>query len=360
MDARDLAQPPVAPRRQAARRFAWAVGGLMLALAAAYTGFWFYAAGLTRDAVTAWVEARRAQGYQVSFDSLLLDGYPLLIRVTVEAPAVVSPPAAFAWDWKGPTLVMEAQPWDPDRVSIHVPGDHRLVVVEPGRRMALAARSPTVDLAVTGTLSRSSTTLLHAEDLEIAVEDASSSARIDRVDALVTAHAPEELDHTVETLDIDLTATGVVLATDTDLPLGKEIARAAFKASLLGDLPPAPVPAQSLALWRDDGGTVDLKRLDLAYGPLTVRGEGTAALNRALQPMGAFTARIEGFNETVEALQKRGLLRDSDAASAKFLLGALALRKPTQPPSIDVAVTIQEQRLFVGPVALLTLPEVRW
>jgi hypothetical protein len=152
----------------------------------------------------------------------------------------------------------------------------------------------------------------------------------------------------------------VVLVTEDDLPLGKEITRAALKASLLGDLPRAPVPAQSLALWRDDGGTVDLKRLDLAYGPLTVRGEGTAALNRALQPMGAFTARIEGFNETVEALQKRGLLRDSDAASAKFLLGALALRKPTQPPSIDVAVTIQERRLFVGPVALLTLPEVRW
>jgi hypothetical protein len=88
---------------------------------------------------------------------------------------------------------------------------------------------------------------------------------------------------------------------------------------------------------------------------------GTVALDGRMQPVGAFTARIQGFFEAVEALRARGLIRGRDASMAKLVLGAMARPAPGGgPPVLSLPVTLQDRVLYAGPVALVRLPELRW
>ena len=117
----------------------------------------------------------------------------------------------------------------------------------------------------------------------------------------------------------------------------------------------------SLEDWRDGGGTIEIKQLDIGHGPLNIKTDGTIALDGTLQPIGALTARIQGFFEAVDALQKLGVVQPRDAITAKMVLGVLA-RKPQGGgrASLNLALTVQERRLYAGPVPLITIPRVIW
>ncbi len=104
-----------------------------------------------------------------------------------------------------------------------------------------------------------------------------------------------------------------------------------------------------------------MERLAITYGPLSAQATGTVALDGNMQPVGAFTAKIQGFRETVDALQERGLVRGRDAVTAKLVLGALA-KTPAGggPQTLNLAITVQDRTLFAGPVPLARLPAIDW
>ena len=54
-------------------------------------------------------------------------------------------------------------------------------------------------------------------------------------------------------------------------------------------------------------------------------------------------------------------MRRRDAVTAKLVLGALA-RTPEGggPPTLNLAITVQDRTLFAGPVALARLPAIDW
>ncbi len=114
------------------------------------------------------------------------------------------------------------------------------------------------------------------------------------------------------------------------LPLGTDIATFELAAAVLGGIPPGPLVAV-LAGWRDDGGTVEVRHIGLTYGPLALAGDGTAALDADLQPIGAFTTRLEGFFETVDVCARRASSASQDAVTAKMVLGVLSKRNGCRP-----------------------------
>jgi hypothetical protein len=116
-----------------------------------------------------------------------------------------------------------------------------------------------------------------------------------------------------------------------------------------------------LVKWRDGGGTVEVARLNLAYGFLDVWANGTMALDGDMQPIGAFTAKVEGFFPLVDALKEKGLVRARDAVTAKVVLGVLA-KKPADggPPTLNLPLTVQGRKVYAGPLALAQVPAIPW
>src|SRR3546814_2058553 len=91
----------------------------------------------------------------------------------------------------------------------------------------------------------------------------------------------------------------------------------------MGALPPGP-PSQAIEAWRQNGGTVEIPWLNLVWGPLDLRAKGTATLDGRMRPLGALTADIRGYRETLTAFASAGLVPPDTALAAGAVLQILA------------------------------------
>lgn len=335
-------------QRQPSIRLPGAIWVAVVALVS-YVIFWFVVADQFRGAVRDWAGA--GDGYRASYSGLVLGGFPFLVRLTVEDADLARPGS---WAWRGARVVLESRPWSPRRVRIRAPGQFELELTGAGGPAAWkgGAREFSGEVAFEGGRLRFGR--IRIAGLELAgaagrLAVASGDVRLSLLEAGDAGHRTASAALRAEAMDVE--APG-------ELPLGQRLGRIVLAARVMGGIGPGP---EALAEWRDRGGTVEVTDLALDYGPLEARASGTVALDGAMQPVGAFTARIRGFFRTVDALKERGLIRARDAVTAKVVLGVLA-RNPGDggPPTLNLAVTVQDRKVYVGPVALAEVPEIHW
>lgn len=320
---------------------------LLLAVAfALYAGWWFHLAGRVRGEVERWAEARRAEGWEVAYESLEVVGFPFTLAARLEAPRILRPDGIA---WSGPTLRGFLAPFRPDELRVLAPGRHE---------MRVSARSGNVvPVAVAAERAEGRFTLgrggIGHGELRL------GGARVTGPEFEVTVKAAQAEGRALaDGLAFKAAFAGIELASGPSPVLGRHIAELSARGRLAGRLRGGPT---ALAAWRDDGGTVEFERLVVDWPPLRVVAEGTLALDEAMQPLAALSGEVSGLFETVDAAAAAGLVRPKDAGTAKLLLGLMARTPPGGgPPSLTVPITIQDRRLYVGPAAVARLPEVAW
>ncbi len=131
--------------------------------------------------------------------------------------------------------------------------------------------------------------------------------------------------------------------------------------ALNGPVPVGRTPAERAAAWRDGGGSLEVRHLALVWGPLDLTGSATLALDEQLQPMGAASARVVGYAETLDSLAAHAAISRSAATAAKAVLSLLA-NSPDDgsPPDVEVPLTLQYRTLSMRQVPLVRLPEIEW
>ncbi len=334
---------------------------LVTCLAVLYSVYWVMMADRTRAAFLDWAANLRSEGYEVRFDSVGLAGFPRHIVLTVIRPVIRAPDDAISWGWETDRAVANIAPWRPGHVNIDAPGNQALVVRLPDRA-PLAFRGTAGELVAELDFFRSGLAgvSMRVAGLDLATANRRGSLTIERGQYEASRLFPEQPDHRTPVFDLRLSTAGLGLPDALAMPLGTRVESLEVLASVLGPVPEGPL-RQSLEVWRDTGGTVELRRLALVYEPLVVGAHGTLALDGEMQPAGNLTARIEGFFETVDMLRDRGLIRSRDATTAKMVLGVLA--RPGQNGgrlSLSIPVTLQDRQLFAGPVPLARFPSISW
>ncbi len=153
---------------------------------------------------------------------------------------------------------------------------------------------------------------------------------------------------------------GITLPEEAEKLLGRKMAHLEAEIQVLGDLP-MPMDRPGLSRWRRDGGTLEIKNLDLAWGPAKVKASGTLGLDDALQPEVSLVTAITGYQKTVDALVAAGIVRERVARGVKLVLDMMARRsRPGQEATVRVPVSIQNRVIYVGPARLARLPLLRW
>lgn len=328
---------------------------MLLILVVGYAALWFAMADTLQTQVEAWIEARRAAGWRIEHRPIDVDGFPLSVAVVLPQMRVTTPDLT----WSAPRVIVRTTPVSAGRPTVQPLGTQTLGL--DGATYDLTTKTAVL------TVDATSRSQLAAFDLDVsglrAVRQGSESAvTLETLTAHLEDLPPPDdgaVDFKTPTKKLVASGRGLMLPPGFDQPLGQEFRQFELEARLLGVLPPASL-RQALSQWRDDGGTVELDRLYADWPPLMLSTGGTLALDDRLQPVGALAARIQGFFDTVDRLEERGVVRGRDATMARVVLGMMAQPGDGGAPTLSVPVSIQNRKISVGPVPLFEFPPVRW
>ncbi len=337
------------------RKSAIVIVVFLIAVGAAYTGYWFYARGVAVQIIDNWAAQRRAEGYKVAFDAPVIDGYPLLVRAVLGKPLLLRD----AFVWRGEKMKIEFQPWNFHRIRIDLEGKQWVTL----RENADPAILEPVEAAIVVTLStqgRFSNASLLLRELRLS--DSAGATLLQAAEIWLEATAPNEppADHTDEGMALSLSAADIVLPEKVDGPLGRTVSKLRADLQVRGEVPGGPLE-EALETWRRNGGTVDVDWLHVTWGNFDLRAKGTIALDAEARPLGAFSTDIRGHNHALDALVAHSVLEPNTATFAKVALSLLAKSPPEGgAPVLTIPVTAQNGRLYAGPLKILDLDPIRF
>jgi hypothetical protein len=254
-------------------------------------------------------------------------------------------------------VVLRVQlPWL-DRLHIELPGQQRLRLAEADFPFVADMLVATLPLDA-GTLPN--TAEIAAERLRLGTPAGGIEVRSLRLSTQSSSSATEE----EPALALTLTADGVQLPAAPSgaaaQAFGRRVQRVAADLWLSGPVPPGRDPVQRAMAWRDGGGTLEVKALSLAWGPVAATAAATVALDERLQPMGAGTLRVNGAMPALDALAEAGLVPARQAMMARTVLPLLSRPTAEGGSEVEVPVTLEDRTLTLVRIPVLRLPPLDW
>ena len=318
---------------------------------AGYTAYWYSAAEELRDGISRWSEERRAAGWQVDLGDPDITGFPLRIEIFLQTPRLEG--FNGQWRWTAPNVRAYAAPWSLGQVSVFAPGIHVYTNRKGDFWAELGAAEAQIAIVPSGldqaVIRFSSINIRPPDGARLQVETV--IARIQNGVAIDAAVQSPELGW-----GIAVDARDITLPARWNPALGRTMARLSLDTVLTGRMERRQTVPETLARWRDSGGVVEVKALAVDWQALALRADGTFALDEGLQPEGAMTADIRGIDRTTDQLIAAEVIDARTAFAAKVANRALSFRGG----SAKLPLSIQKQRLYMGPVPLLQLKRVRW
>ena len=351
--------PPPRPR-SAAHRLLLGLLAALAVLAVTHTGLWWFATGRLEDELTAWQAQNRAAGWTISAGAPVRAGWPVAAAIVVPDLALAGGEADLpdGLSWRAANTELAVALLRPRQLRIRVGGQQHLRL-SGLPEFAFAARQFELTLPLdpgAPTLSAE----LAASGLHAAVAGGSIdiATLALHTDSRIAAARGEEA------LTITGSAEAIGLPPMQDgrpWPLGPRITSISFDAALTGPLPGAPDLATHAAAWRDGGGTLELRRLALGWGPLGLSSSATMTLDEHMQPQGVATARMVGYDATLDTLTASGTLAPRAALAARGILAILAkVPEGGGTPQVVLPLTLRDRTLTAGRFPLLRLPELVW
>lgn len=328
---------------------------LLAAVLIGYPAFWLYAAAIGEDVVRDWIDEQRRNGFVVNHGRIEQTGFPLLVRVDISAPEAAN--SAKGLSWSSEQLRLDMRPWDLRRLRIEATGTQHFRLISKSDALDLTANTNGIHgVALIG--DAGTVAALSLELREVGVREArlGDLFKTDRILADFESPQHPPISHTESALDVSLAAEDITLATLEAPLLGNKIANIRMKAEILGPIQGITLPG-ALSEWRDAGGTLEVRWMNFEWGALDLRANGTLALDRGMRPLGALTADIRGYEETLEALAEAKILRRDILPASRVTLNLLAKTDASDGRRVlTVPVTAQDGALFLGPIKLADLP----
>lgn len=347
------------------RRGLLAIAVLAL-ISVAYTAYWFFVATKLKDGVEIWLAEQTGPAVQASFQRMEISGYPLSFRVIMLAPSLAATSLSASrsgdgWRWQGERAVAEMKPWNFNRFQVDLSGNHKVAVNTADRRVQYAGNAERVLIDTQlYTDGQPEFMTLDVGRLSIKGQRRGETVAAGQLEILARRLMPDPITNKTPTFSLKLKAENLTLPSFLGWPLGHDIAKLDSTIRLLGEIDD-PRSLKNITKWRDDGGIIEIDSVDLKYGPLSMRANGTLALDNNFQPLGALSANFQGFFSTINRLRDARIIRSRDAAMAKVVLGVLSKRSPGGgPATLSLPLSIRDGKLTAQQMNLMTVPPIKW
>ncbi len=323
-----------------------------------YSCIWYAAAVLLRQQAKAWFETQQSQSLTITYAQPTLSGFPGRIGVNFAGFSIAAARIGdtAGWSWRSDTLRLFLRPFAFRTVHADLGGTHILAGVHDA---PLLLTLPHGEAGFTFTGERLANVTVDISGLSAAWQNETAPyVGVEKITAHVAMVAAPD--------GARATSRATFSASDVTLPdilpegLSRTLQSVAMTLDLHGPITRGPLP-QALDAWRSAGGDIDVRDFTAVWPPVTASGSGTVALDDDLQPIGAFTAKFQGFLDVVDMLVAQGRMAAGEATVARGVLSLLA-KTPGGggAPELSLAVTAQDRTVFAGPITLMELPEIVW
>jgi len=339
------------------RRKLWiALAALVLLLAGGDTLYWYFATKQLEAGFRDWVAAERAGGGSIQAGPPRPGGWPFAATLTTTQVALTDTlafPGGLAW--RADRLTLRIGLLHPQQLQA-IPGGIQQLRLGNAPFIRFTAGHMTADIPLLKDEPPHEVTLEAANLRARASAAGDTSLDIRRLNARF-----DLLGQPKPVLAYALSADAIALPSRYRWALGDTIAAVSAEGRLTAPFPPGETPLAQAVAWQAQGGKLELRQLSLHWGPLALSASGKLALDQQLQPAGQLTARVTGYDATLDALTKAGVLPGSAALAARAVLSLLA--KPAangQPSEVDVPLRLQHNTLFMQNMPLARVPELDW
>ncbi|MCR9214124.1 MAG: DUF2125 domain-containing protein [Proteobacteria bacterium] len=321
-----------------------------------YVFWWFHVADTMSVLAENWKQKRLAEGYEISHGPLTTSGFPYRVRITAEDVTLSNPghfqqPQVFLTRFWAVT-----QPWRINHVIFGVQGASRIDWLDKGQPKSLDLAAATAHGSATfNHKGRIQTVAVDLTDIQMAPSwrDPITAARIqihgrpapDTEESESTKGRDQQIAVRIDQMTID----GM-----DDFPLGKTIEKFALSTNLEGTIKKLP-SAETLSVWRDQGGALDINSLKIIWGHGKIDGEGRLKIDQQNYPSGSLKTKISGYEKILEALTATGQVEPNLARTIGFALDLLAKNSDDGTKYLQLPVAAQEGGVYLGPLFLMRL-----
>jgi hypothetical protein len=325
---------------------------LAIVLAAGWTGVWYVLAGQVAAQVMAWEQQQRGQGWVITHGSARRSGWPMAAGVTLPDIAVSG----------GSRLLLGGLAWHADslKLAVDIRHLHDLYFGVTGRQTLRLGGAPALPFQATAFAGQIGLApgpnpgllQLHASGLIAAIPTAEGQAAPVAIATLdAAALADGGADAAGQALVLAATMGAIGLPPHLLPGLGRDVRRLSFDAAISGPLPATGVVGTA---WRRAGGSLALRALHLAYGPLTLDGAGTFQLDAALRPEGSVILHASGLDSTIDAFADHDTLTQPEARALRAMLGLMM--RPPGTDTLAAPLSLRAGLVSLGPIPLFRTP----
>jgi hypothetical protein len=333
-------------------RWLMAVFAVLAVIVVGYTFWWRQAASILEQHLNVLRAQGRDQGVTAKWDALAFSGYPLRLRASLTNPNYESDTARFRWS--GGRLHVELLPWSLSQFVFTAEGPQDIRIAD----MAIAGEAKT---------SRMSLKFAAADTpshFDLGVEEADASIRladgrtIGFKGAIAGFHwrlAPDsgaasgQANHDLAINGSKLNVTGV------ELPFGPDVEDLLVQVTLENVPRPTRDNGQiDLALWREAGAPVNVRRISFVSGGVDISGAGQLRLSRDGFVEGELGLMIGGLDKIVQQLSARGVIKPE----ARTALTMTAMMITAAGAKAPVPLTFKDGQTFLGPARIGPAPRI--
>ncbi len=330
------------------RRLVW----ILILFAAVWSGWWFFAANSLRNGLEAWLEERRALGWQADVSETTIGGFPLALETTLERPALADPETGLAF--AASTLEISAPAWWPGHVTLIFPQDE-IVIASPVLRNTVRAEQAQADLRLhPGATLELQQMQLTSGPWALAAPQGSWMA----AEGLTLGMTQDADTATLYSFVLDAPAfepgslPRKALRVPDDWPVAFESLQLALQIRF-----DRPFDRSTIEDARPQPRRINLELAEAQWGALLLRGAATLDVSPKGVLSGEVSLQARNWQDMLSLAQSAGALPEGLRPQLESILGALA-RSSGNPDTIDAALTLRDGRIFLGFIPLGSAPRL--
>ncbi len=341
-----------------------------------YVFLWHYMADKAEGKMLDFIKQKREQGYEISYDELLTEGFPYRIVIHFPEIDIVIPPSLsenILGFYRVKNLFMAVQPWKlshgiiladtlwaaniynaSEGFSAKMSDIKSSVIVDEDYQNFLRMSVKINQFSWNYDRGANDEKASFAHNINFHIRSLTEENRLKKAKTSGFNRAAKAMNAPI--VELLFKAEKIETAGFLANIYGEKIHRFIFEGQLNGEEIPE-LTEISLKNWRDGGGTLSLQRFEMQTDEIGLVLKGDIALDDSFKPLGALSLDIKGMDYLFSIFSAQESLKQGEGLKMLEKLKQDAeIQKEQGKSHYSMNISLQNGLLFLGEIPLTALP----